>query len=319
MRKRDTLIGQVLAANVLLITGSLFAASLVGGFDFTSSEGRSQFLVLALAVCLTLVVNILVLRRRFYPLDKLIKEIEQVDPARPEKFAGSTVNVEEIQRLSASFSLLLDRIAAERNRSTRLVMRAQEEERRRLARDLHDEVNQALTGVLLRLEALRQDAGPELERELGEVKALATQAMQELITLARQLRPTALDDHGLVPAIAGQVRRFSEATGIHGELTTRGELDELDPDQETTLYRVAQEALSNIARHSGASEVEVELTGAPSGSLVLRVSDDGRGFATRNGNGIGLEGMSERARLVGGELSVESRAGEGTRVVLRIP
>ncbi|MBA2505404.1 MAG: sensor histidine kinase [Thermoleophilaceae bacterium] len=319
MRQRDTFIRQVLAANVLLIVASLFAASLVGGFDFGSSEGRNQFLVLALAVSLTLVVNIVVLRRRFKPLENLIEEIEGVDPAKPEDFQAERVDVEEVRRLAAAFAVLLERIAGERNRSTSLVMRAQEEERKRLARDLHDQVNQSLTGVVLRLQAISHDADPKLAGELLEAKALATQAMEELITLARQLRPTALDDHGLVPAIGGQVRRFSEQTGIEAELLTRGELGELTPDRETAIYRVAQEALANVARHSDASKVEVALAGAPNGSIALTIRDDGRGFAARDGGGMGLGGMGERARLVGGELSVESHVGEGTRVTLRIP
>jgi two-component system sensor histidine kinase UhpB len=199
-----------------------------------------------------------------------------------------------------------------------MVLRAQEEERRRLARDLHDEVNQALTAILLRLEAASHAAPPELEDELGELKRLVNQAMEELLQLARQLRPTALDDHGLLPALATHVRRFASQTGIQADLQTHGEPD-LAPDQEIAVYRVAQEALANVARHSNASQVRVDLDTAGS-ALELRVRDDGKGFdSLRRRKGLGLDGMAERARLVGGELTIESRPGGGTELVMRVP
>jgi two-component system sensor histidine kinase UhpB len=199
------------------------------------------------------------------------------------------------------------------------VLQAQEEERRRLARDLHDEVNQALTAILLRLEALSHDAPPELADEFAEVKRLVNQAMAELLQLARQLRPTALDDHGLLPALATHLRRFAAQTGIDADLRTAGEATDLEADQEIALYRVAQEALANVARHADASRVEVDLdTSGP--SLELRVRDDGRGFNTLSRrNGLGLGGMAERARLVGGELTIDSEPGRGTELVMRVP
>ena len=127
----------------------------------------------------------------------------------------------EIDRLSHSFRRLLDRIEEERRRAGQLAMRAQEEERRRLARDLHDEVNQALTAILLRLEALAQDAPPARAGEVTELKRLVNQAMEELLNLARHLRPTALDDHGLMPALETQLKRFSARTGVEVRLNGR--------------------------------------------------------------------------------------------------
>jgi two-component system sensor histidine kinase UhpB len=209
-------------------------------------------------------------------------------------------------------------VEAERTRAGRLVFRAQEEERRRLARDLHDEVNQALTAILLRLEAASQAAPPELEEELGELKRLVNQAMEELLQLARQLRPTALDDHGLLPALATHVRRFASQTGIQADLQTHGEPD-LAPDQEIAVYRVAQEALANVARHSNASQVKVDLDTSGT-ALELRVRDDGKGFdVMRRRKGLGLDGMAERARLIGGEFVIDSRPGAGTELVMRVP
>ncbi|HZC14815.1 MAG TPA: histidine kinase, partial [Thermoleophilaceae bacterium] len=228
-RRDDSLIGQVVAANVVLVAITLFAASLAAGLDLTVSDQRWSFLILALAIVLTLCVNMWMLQRRFAPLERLIKRIEGIDPAEPTGHQLPAQDpVEEIDKLSRSFNGLLERIEEERRRSGTLAMRAQEEERRRLARDLHDEVNQALTAILLRLEALSAGLGAERAEEVAEVKRLANQAMEELLQLARQLRPTALDDHGLVPAIEAQLRGFGERTGIEARLETCGDPSRLD-------------------------------------------------------------------------------------------
>jgi len=320
VRRRDSLIGQVLATNAVLITGALFAASIAGGLNLALDDERLRFLLLALTVALALLLNMLILRRRFSPLEQLIAGVETIDPAHPSGFvAPDTSSVEEIDRLARSFRRLLERIEQEQRRSGSLVLRAQEEERKRLARDLHDEVNQALTAILLRLEAVSQDAPPTVAAELGQIKLLANGAMEELLQLARQLRPAVLDDHGLVPAMEGQVRRFSEHTGIEAGLSADGSASELPEDRQTVVYRVTQEALNNVARHSGAGRVEVDLADRD-GALELRVRDDGRGFEQADvEHGLGLLGMAERARLVGGSLSVDSSPGAGTSVVLEVP
>jgi two-component system sensor histidine kinase UhpB len=318
-RQRHTLIGQILAVNVLLVTATLFAASLAAGLDLAIQDERWQFALLAMTIMLALLTNFLMLQRRFSPLERLIEKVEAIDPAQPSSFEAEETGLSEVGRLTASFHRLLERIEAEQRRSGRLVLRAQEEERKRVARDLHDEVNQALTALLLRLEALSQSAPPELEPEIAELKALVNQAMEELLQLARQLRPTALDDHGLVPAVDTQLKRWSGQTGIDGELKTFGDASRLSEEQQIVVYRVAQESLSNVAQHSGAERVEVNLA-ARNGGVTLRVRDDGRGFDTFTpGTRLGLNGMAERARLVGGNLEVQSAPGSGTTVILHIP
>jgi two-component system sensor histidine kinase UhpB len=146
------------------------------------------------------------------------------------------------------------------------------------------------------------------------------QAMNELLQLARQLRPTALDDHGLLPAMVSQVRRFAAQTGIKADLNAFGKSGPLQPDEEIAVYRIAQEALANVARHAKATQVEVDLRTGEDG-VELTVRDDGLGFEPdRAGrSGLGLGGMAERARLVGGELTIESRPGAGTELCLRVP
>ena len=322
MRPRDdSLIGQVVAANVVLVTLTVFAASLAAGLDLSIGEQRWQLVVLALVIVLTFCVNLWMLQRRFGPLERLIDRIERIDPAEPATFDLTGDPVMEIDRLAESFRRLLRRMDDERSRSGKLVLRAQEEERRRVARDLHDELNQALAAILLRLEALAQDSPPERAGEVAELKRLANQAMDELLSLARALRPAALDDHGLVPAIESQLDAFRERTGVAAQLTIEGDPESLDEEQKTAVYRVAQEALVNAGRHGAATRVEVELAAAD-GRAELHVRDDGRGFdpaLTRaSGSGLGLEGMAERARLVGGELDMRSAPGAGTEVTMRL-
>src|SRR4051794_26146982 len=325
MRPRSqtsSLAGQVVAVNALLVVATLFAASAAANLNLQLHDERFSFALLALTIVLVLAVNVMMLRRRFMPLERLIATIEAIDPSSPGELAlpNDAQEAEEVGRLAASFRRMLIRIEDERRRSGRLVLRAQEEERRRLARDLHDEVNQALTAILLRLEALSHSAPPELGDELDELKRLVNQAMNELLSLARQLRPSALDDHGLLPAMASQVRRFAAQTGIKTDLNATGESAELQPDEEIAIYRIAQEALANIARHADARSVAVDLRAENGGGIQLTVRDDGRGFETnRPARGLGLGGMAERARLVGGELTIESRPGAGTQLCLRVP
>ena len=313
-----SLAGQVVAANVFMVVATLFAASVAARLNLTVADQRGQFALLGLSILLVLLVNMLMLRRRFSPLDRLIERVEAIDPADPADFQAPHYDegAAEVDRLAASFHRMLRRIDEERKRSGRLVVRAQEEERRRLARDLHDEVNQSLTAILLRLEAVSQTAPPELKRELADVK---NQAMGELVTLARQLRPTALDDHGLVSAIVSHIRRFSAQTGVAADVRVSGDPVDLESDQEIAVYRFAQEALSNIARHAAAKRVDVELSSNGHG-LEVTVRDDGRGFDPHSSSeGGGLSGMAERARLVGGKLRVASAPGHGTSLTLQVP
>jgi len=280
------------------------------------------------AIGLALVVVALALaltreRRRLRPLEDLVEAMEKVDLSSPRLHLPPSIDgigeTEEVERIELAFLRMMRRLEAERRRAGSAALHAQEEERARVARDLHDEVNQSLTGLLLRLEAAREAAPPELEGEIAQTKALANQAMNELLSLARQLRPTALDDLGLAAAIGGQVERLG-----HGELEARlktdGDFSDLGDDAQLVVYRVAQEALNNAARHSGAKRVEVRLRRAEDGGVVLEVADDGRGFAfDESESGLGIGGMRERALLVGAELTIESRPGAGTTVRLDVP
>jgi two-component system sensor histidine kinase UhpB len=320
--KRLSLFSQILAINALLVTATVFVAAVAVDFSVGDAGKRREFAVLAVALLVSLLANALLLRRRLSPLERLIRSMEEADLTSGSGRAQATrADAEEVVRLQAAFNRMLDRLEADRRDGARNVLRAQEQERQRLAQDLHDEVNQALTAILLRLEASMQEAPPTLRRELETTKELATQAMEELLHLARELRPTALDDHGLLPALRTQVSDFSERTGVAAQFRRRGDIPALTAEQQLVVYRVTQESLSNIAQHAGANHVVVELSSI--GRIVLRVSDDGRGLVggadgrliTRDG-GLGLSGMRERALLAGGELSIHSTEGSGTIITL---
>jgi two-component system, NarL family, sensor histidine kinase UhpB len=318
--RRRALLTQVLALNAALIGAAALIAALIAGLDL--QEEAWVLLVIAATAAASLLVNGAILHRRFTPLERLIDEMEKVDLSRPGANLPTSIDgrgeTEEVERIELAFLRMMRRLEAERRRSSSAALRAQEEERARVARDLHDEVNQSLTGVLLRLEAARDKAPPELDAELAETRGLANQAMQELLQLARQLRPTALDDLGLKAALAGQVEQLARHGELRATFEAEGDFSDLDDDVQLVVYRVAQEALANAARHSEADSVRVELRRHGEG-VELVVADDGRGFAFAEAErGLGLLGMRERALLAGGDVQITSRPGEGTIVRLRI-
>ena len=318
--RRGTLLTQVLAVNLLLIAAAVIAASIASNPDSTLRDSASIGLVLGFAVALTVGGNIWLLTKRFEPLERLVEKMESADLSRP---TPDDVEVErhgssEVRSLERSFRDMLGRLEAERRGASSAALNAQERERARIARDLHDEVNQALTGLLLRLEAIRRATDdPEVRDELTETSELASEAMRELLDLARRLRPTTLDDLGLKAALATLVEEIDREGTITAGFESEGELGGCSDDVQLVTYRVAQEAVTNVVQHSGAEHMRVRLIGAGDG-LELRVSDDGVGWnAASESEQLGITGMRERALLCGGELTVESEPGAGTRVTLR--
>src|SRR3954453_5318906 len=321
--RRKNLLTQVLVANLLLMVAAVVAAGVAGNPSLDLGSQPELALVLGFAVALTILVNVFMLQRRFRPLERLVDEMERADLSRPganlRRAVDGRSDPEEVTRLQLAFRRMLERLEAERRRTSSAALAAQEEERARVARDLHDEVNQSLTALLLRLEAARVKAPVELAHELADTKALANQAMEELLMLARQLRPTALDDLGLNAALAGHVKELGRRGKVNATFESTGDFSGLPADVQLVVYRVAQEALSNAAQHSGAERVEVQL--AREGDRVeLTVGDDGSGFTfDQAAKGLGIAGMRERALLVGGDMQVESRLYTGTRVRLTVP
>jgi len=203
----------------------------------------------------------------------------------------------------------------------RRVVSAQEAERRRLARELHDETGQALTSILLGLRAVEEAEGePQLGEAIKEVRDLVRSTLRDVRRLAVELRPTALDDFGLVPALERLTDSFAEQTGISVDFQASLTAGRLPTEIETALYRIVQESLTNIVKHARAGSVSVVLTRKEDAVSVV-VEDDGIGFEPgrpRDG-GLGLLGMQERVALLGGRLAIESRPGAGTTFVAEVP
>jgi signal transduction histidine kinase len=202
----------------------------------------------------------------------------------------------------------------------RRVVSGQELERRRLARELHDETGQALTSILLGLRAVEEAGGPdEMRTAASDLRELVVGTLQDVRRLAVQLRPKALDDFGLAPALERLGQTFSEATNIRVDLEAQLGDERLPPEVETTLYRIVQEALTNIVKHAEASRVSILLVRRGSSATAV-IEDDGRGFdpTTAREDGLGLLGMRERVELHDGRLTVESEPGGGTTLVAEV-
>ena len=321
MRRSPALLSQVLTVNTLLIVATVFAASVAARLDLGHYTGLRQFLVLAAAILATLLANNVIMRRRFAPLDSLTRAMECVDLTAPGMRAQPGADEPaDVARLREAFNRMLERLESERAGTAKAVLSAQESERARVARDLHDEVNQALTAVSLRLAATAEGAPPELAAELAETQRLAGQAMQELLGLARELRPAALDDHGLIPALRTQVRLFGERLGIDATLAADGPRPLLGEIEQLVAYRVVQEALSNVARHAHATRVNVSVRGCNAAQVKVSIIDDGVGLSPQHmrDGGAGLVGMRERALLAGGRLDVVATPGGGTTIELTV-
>jgi signal transduction histidine kinase len=203
--------------------------------------------------------------------------------------------------------------------SARLV-EAQEDERRSIARELHDEIGQSLNALLLDLGQLAAavPADGETGRLIGTSRALAERCVKEVRNMSLLLRPSMLDDFGLVPALHWQAREVSRRTKMRVQVVARGVSDDLPDGHKTCVYRIVQEALENAARHAGARSVKIRVL-EENGRIELSVQDDGRGFNTAHVRGLGLIGMEERAKNLGGTFQVQSRPGQGTLLIAELP
>jgi two-component system sensor histidine kinase UhpB len=309
---------------VAINTGLLVVAALVLAFSPATVSHHmtaEEWVVLALGTALAVVVNWLLLRRVFEPLQALQAIMRRVDPRAPGRRVGiDASHVEEVAAVGRAFNDMLDRLESERAASARRALAAQEAERRRVARELHDEVGQLLTGVVLQLEGISRMAPGPLRDDVVQVQGTAREGVEAVREIARGLRPPALDEFGLRAALVALAEGFTERTGVKVRHDVGGGLPRLDSDAELAVYRIAQEALTNAARHAQATLVELSLARV-NGAVHLRVRDDGAGIspaALRDG-GAGLAGMRERALLIGGALRVGRPPGGGTEVRLEVP
>ena len=307
-RPKLPLYWRIFAVNTALLT-FVAVLLLVTPVTISAPVALTEVLVVAAGLVVTIAANGLLLRQAFRPLGRLAQRMELVDLLRPGQRLP-VVRADEVGRVVGAFNRMLDRLETERRESGRRVLAAQEAERMAVARDLHDEVGQLLTGVLLLLNA----EGPELEQARRAVR----QALDEVRRISSELRPEMLETLGLASALTELSTSFARVTGIHVERRLAAQLPSLDADVELAVYRIAQESLTNVARHSHATSVTIELESHPA-SVVLRVADDGDGFAAPPAESGGLRSMRERAVLIGAALAITSPPAGGVDVRLEIP
>jgi signal transduction histidine kinase len=237
---------------------------------------------------------------------------------------------ESLRNSERHYSRLLEqsqRMQEQLRQLTRQLLLAQEEERKKISRELHDEIAQTLTGINVRLAALKTSATHNtkgLQNKISSAQRMVEKSVDIVHRFARELRPTVLDDLGLIPALHSYVKTFSRQTGVHVRLTIFAGVEKLDNARRTTLYRVAQEALTNVARHAQASVVDVSIEKL-SNRICMKIKNDGKSFqvdrALQAGKNkrLGLLGMRERVEMVGGSFAVESAPGKGTTICAQIP
>ncbi len=310
---------RIFAANaVVLAAASATAVLILSPGSLTEPVALSELGIFAAALAVMVLANLVVTQRLVAPLEELVRVMRQVDLMRP----GARVSVgggpSEATELAETFNAMLDRLEAEREESMRRVIGAQEAERLRVAQELHDEVGQNLTAALLQLARVRKQAGPELETAIGAATETVRANLDDLRRIAQRLRPQALDELGLTSALAQFSARLSVQAGLEIDARLDSQLPPLTREEELVIYRVAQEALTNVVRHAGADRSELVLERAPD-RLTLRVSDDGRGLDDAAVASGGIRGMHERAALIHADLSVTRRDAGGTDVVLHVP
>jgi two-component system sensor histidine kinase UhpB len=278
-----------------------------------------EVVVLTVGLALVLVLNFLLIRRSLDPLERLSALMQRVDLLRPGTRIPQRGGGREVTELAGAFNEMLERLEGERRESGRRAIQAQEHERRRIALELHDEVGQLLTGVVLSLDGLTRTVDPDVRAQLEQVQDLVREGVEQVRALARRLRPEALEELGLRSALIGLSSSVSATAGIRVVRHLTADLPRLSPDVELVVYRVAQESLTNVMRHADATSVDVGLERVD-GGLQLCIADDGRGIDSRRiDEGRGIAGMVERAVYVGGRLDVEPRSPTGTAVTLRVP
>jgi signal transduction histidine kinase len=221
-----------------------------------------------------------------------------------------------------------DRMQEQLRQLSRQILSAQEDERKKISRELHDVIAQTLTGINIRLAALKKEASLNtkgLERSIARTQKLVEKSVDIVHRFARELRPAVLDDLGLIPALHSFVKLFSQRTRIHISLKVFAGVEQLDGNKRTILYRVAQEALNNVARHAQASRVEVDIQRLADGGIAMKIHDNGKSFdvngvlKAKGRKRLGLLGMRERLEMVGGSFGVESVPGKGTTITAQIP
>jgi two-component system, NarL family, sensor histidine kinase UhpB len=307
----------VVATNALLLVAACLVTILVLSPRTISSFALGEAVVLAIALALVALVNVLLVRRAVAPLQALNALARRVNLSNPGQRIPGAEPTSEAGELALTFNEMLERLEQERRESTRRVLAAHESERLRIAQELHDEVGQTLTAVLLQLSRVEERLPADIRGELSEAQEAARDSLEDVRRIATDLRPETLNDLGLASALAALTDGFGRRTGLRVERRIQGALPPLSSEAELVVYRVAQEALTNVARHAGCETAELRLVSSGE-RLTLTVRDYGRGLpGGYRADGNGMRGMRERAGLIGAQLALE-RAIDGAGAELRL-
>ncbi len=329
---RTPLFYKILLANLAIVALGAVAGTVITVWHVQQYPDQVHyeliFLFAAAGLLISFVVNRWVLQRALEPLDRLQNAVDDVRSGAVDvRVTLGDFSDERFDRLGETFNQMLtqlEQVALEQQNLSRLILQAQEEERYRLARELHDEAAQALTSLLVRLRLLERAQDPaEAQKRVQELRELTAQALEEVRRVALDLRPTILDDLGLAPALEWRVDEFNRLDGIQAHFASAGMDRRLPRPVELTLYRVGQEALSNVGRHAAATEVRVRLV-RHADAVQLEVADNGCGFdpnlsADPGRRSLGLLGMRERMGMIGGTLEVITAPAAGTRIMAVAP
>lgn len=303
----------LLNAAVLVAAAALL---LLGPVTISTPVLLTEALILVCGIASMLSANAALLRFGLAPLQRVTRAMTTIDLLRPgprPEVAGHG----EIADLIETFNTMLDRLEAERAASSARALSAQEAERRRIAQELHDEVGQTLTAVLLELKRVADQAPAPLRGELHQVQEITRGSLDEIRRIARRLRPGVLDELGLVSALKSLSTETPTPVGLTVRQHLEKDLPELGTEAELVLYRVAQEGLTNTIRHAHATRLDLTLARSATG-VELTLRDNGRGLGNAP-EGAGLRGMRERALLIGAELTLGTGPLGGTDVRLNVP
>jgi two-component system sensor histidine kinase UhpB len=318
-RRRISLVWWVFFANAAVLVLALLLLTF-SPITIDAPIKPGQFALLFAGFVVMLVLDLVLLRRVLFPLVRLTRVMSSVDPHMPgRRLADVQPLSAEGEELADAFNAMLDRLESARREAARAALAAQEGERLRVARELHDEIGQTLTAVTIQAERAADGDPAHAADALRAVAARVRDSLDEVRRIARELRPEALDDLGLAAALIALCNRLESEDGPRITRELQPDLPPLVGEVELVLYRIAQESLTNAIRHSDAHTVRLALA-VQDASVILEVADDGRGMPERLPTATaGLAGMRERALLVGGLLSIESRPSLGTTVRLMIP
>lgn len=307
----------ILASVLIYALSDPLAAALVPG-QLQGDMKPIELLELLVSMLLVLIVYGFLLGRWLRPLERLADRMKTADLLRGGQRLPIT-GVGEIATLERAFNEMIERLERERRDAGAYALAAQEAERKRLARGLHDEVSQSMTAVLLQLKEVARDASPEQRARLAAAQEVVKRSLNDAHRLAQELRPELLDSLGLASALTHLAKTVEDNAHIRVHRKIERDLPRLDPYVELVVYRVAQESLTNVARHSQASEATLSVV-RDDGSVVLQVIDDGCGLDPTKPEGGGLRGIRERALIVGGAAAIKAGHDDGgVEVRLEIP